>query len=105
MAMDETMQKAEAKRKPALKRKGALEVMIAVGVPKKGITPAKAPVKPGREDEASPADAAEDEAEYGAEGGMCECPECGHKFRAGEHMAEDMAEDDGESEDESESED
>lgn len=81
------------KRKPMLKRKGAPAVVIAIGAPK------PAPSKMGSEDEQSPEDASEDEAEYGAKGGMCECPECGHKFNAGEHMAESEDDTEMESED------
>lgn len=86
------------KRQPVMKRKGPPAVVIAIGAPK------PAPSRPLREDEASAEDEAEDTAEYGkgAEGGMCECPECGHKFRAGEHMVEDEGEDEGESESEDE---
>lgn len=97
------------KRRPALKRKGALEVMIAVGVPKKGepagpgatlssalkerLGAAKKSTGKPSEDEQAPEDVAEDKAEYGQ---MCECPKCGNRFRMGQS--------DGESEDESDNE-
>lgn len=67
MPMDQEVEKG--KRKPALKRKGALEVLIAVGKPK---------AKP----EAKPAPEAEDGEAYG-KGEMCTCPECGHEFMPG----------------------
>ena len=85
MPMDE-MDETPMKRKPVMKRKGGPTVVIAIGAPK------SAKGKPPMEDEASSDDASEDAAEYGSED-MCECPECGHKFKASEHMAEDDGED------------
>lgn len=65
--------KSASKRRAALKRKGGMSVVIAIGKPSP---------KPAMEEEGP-----EDEAEMEE----CECPKCGHRFVPG-----DEAEDSGE---------
>lgn len=62
------------KRRPVMKRKGGMEVVIAVG--------AKPKMKPP--------EPSEDE---GYEDDMCQCPECGHKFVPGENDNDSEEED------------